>query len=71
MPIHVLASATYAALLPRQLLCPPIASISVEWPNRSLDRVFQLTGNVADYAELADYFHACFAESFGPCGRHS
>ena len=31
----------------------------VDWRNGSLDRVFQVTGVVDDYAELADHYAAC------------
>ena len=36
----------------------------VDWRNGSLDRVFQVTGTVANYAELAEHFRACSADSF-------
>ena len=31
----------------------------VDWQNGSLDKVFQVTGTVADYAELAKHYRAC------------
>jgi biotin carboxylase len=31
----------------------------VDWRNGSLDRIFQVTGAVDDYAELADHYAAC------------
>lgn len=37
---------------------------SVDWRNGSLDRVFQVTGTVADYAELAARYRACSADYF-------
>ncbi len=36
----------------------------VDWRNGSLDKVFQVTGAVADYAELAEYHRACSAGEF-------
>jgi hypothetical protein len=36
----------------------------VDWRNGSLDRVFQVTGTVGDYVELAEHFNACSADSF-------
>jgi len=36
----------------------------VDWRNGSLDKVFQVTGTVADYAELAELFTACTEDSF-------
>lgn len=37
---------------------------AVNWRNGSLDKVFQVTGVVSDYAELAEHFLACSANSF-------
>ena len=31
----------------------------VDWRNGSLDKIFQVTGVVADYAELAEHYRAC------------
>jgi biotin carboxylase len=31
----------------------------VDWQNGSLDKVFQVTGTVKDYAELAEHYRAC------------
>lgn len=36
----------------------------VDWHSGSLDKVFQVTGTVSDYAELAEHFRACSADSF-------
>jgi hypothetical protein len=36
----------------------------VDWRNGSLDRVFQVTGTVTNYEELAEHFRACSADSF-------
>jgi biotin carboxylase len=36
----------------------------VDWRNGSLDRVFQVTGTAADYAELAEHYRACSADAF-------
>jgi biotin carboxylase len=36
----------------------------VDWRNGSLDKVFQVTGTVSDYAELAEHYRACSADSF-------
>lgn len=36
----------------------------VDWRNGSLDKIFQVTGTVADYAELAEHYAACTADSF-------
>ncbi|HXZ61565.1 MAG TPA: ATP-grasp domain-containing protein [Acidimicrobiales bacterium] len=36
----------------------------VDWRNGSLDKVFQVTGTVGDYAELADAYSACSADSY-------
>ncbi len=36
----------------------------VDWRNGSLDKVFQVTGTVGDYEELAEAYAACSAESF-------
>jgi hypothetical protein len=36
----------------------------VDWQNGSLDKVFQVTGTVADYAELAEHYAACTEDSY-------
>lgn len=36
----------------------------VDWRNGSMDRVFQVTGAVADYAELAEDYRACMADFY-------
>ncbi len=36
---------------------------AVDWRNGSLDRIFQVTGVVDDYAELADHYAACTVET--------
>ena len=48
----------------------------VDWRNGSLDRVFQVTGTVPDYVELAEQYRACSAGSFvtyrhQPCNRQT
>jgi hypothetical protein len=37
---------------------------TVDWRNGSFDRVFQVTGAVSDYAELAEHYGACTADSY-------
>jgi biotin carboxylase len=37
---------------------------TVDWRNGSFDRVFQVTGTVSDYAELAEHYRACTADSY-------
>ena len=37
---------------------------AVDWRNGSLDRVFQVTGTVGDYEELAEHLYACSANSY-------
>ena len=37
---------------------------TVDWRNGSFDRVFQVTGTVSDYAELAEHYAACTADSY-------
>ena len=37
---------------------------SVDWRNGSMDRVFQVTGAVTDYVELAEHYRACSSEDF-------
>jgi len=36
----------------------------VDWRKGSFDRVFQVTGTVSDYAELAEHYAACCADSY-------
>jgi hypothetical protein len=36
----------------------------VDWRNGSLDKVFQVTGVVSDYAELATHYDACAGGCF-------
>lgn len=36
----------------------------VDWRNGSLDKVFQVTGTVADYNELAEHYAACSADAY-------
>jgi hypothetical protein len=36
----------------------------VDWRKGSLDRVFQVTGTVTGYEDLAEHFRACSADSF-------
>ncbi len=36
----------------------------VDWRNGSLDKIFQVTGTVADYAELAEHYRACTEDAF-------
>ncbi len=37
---------------------------SVDWRNGSLDKIFQVTGTVSDYAELARHYAACTDASY-------
>ncbi len=37
---------------------------SVDWRKGSLDKVFQVTGTVGDYAELAEHYAACSVDSY-------
>jgi biotin carboxylase len=37
---------------------------SVDWRNGSLDKIFQVTGTVADYSELAEHYAACSADAY-------
>ena len=36
----------------------------VDWRSGSLDKVFQVTGTVGDYAELAEHYAVCAANSY-------
>ena len=36
----------------------------VDWRNGSLDKVFQVTGTVADHAELAEHYRACTQDTY-------
>jgi len=37
---------------------------SVDWRNGSLDKVFQVTGTVNSYEELAEHYAACTKDSY-------